>query len=159
MSDMENGIRWEYHNPSKYLSEQWDKALEDKKYACNCALLARWALKEAGLIPQKTSIFYGKLGGTISWKKGAKAEVQKTCELINVQNKTVKQLIDSGDLLPGDIVTYVGLQHTNIYAGDNKWYDAGHTYCSGSGEGALFNSWYGVGQYDNQKVGWIIRKK
>ena len=159
MSDMEKGIRWEYHNPSKYLSEQWGKALENKKYACNCALLARWALKEAGLIPQNTSIFYGKLGGNISWGKGAKAEVQKTCELINVQNKTVKQLINSGDLLPGDIVTYVGLQHTNIYAGDNKWYDAGHAYCSGSGEGALFNSWYGVGQYDNQKVGWIIRKK
>lgn len=158
-ADLKKGVRWEYHNPSKYLKEQWQQALDNKKYACNCALLARWALKEAGLIPQNTGIFYGKKGGSISWGSGAKAAVQKTCNLISIQTKTVKQLIAEGRLQPGDIVTYVDLQHTNIYAGDGKWYDAGHAYCSGSGEGAKYNSWYGDGKYDNQKVGWIIRAK
>lgn len=157
--DLANGIRWEYHNPSKYLEEQWELALKNKKYASNCAHLARLAMKEAGLIPQDTGIFYGKLGGSISWGKGTKAAVQKTCTLISIQTKTVKQLINEGKLQPGDIVTYVSLQHTNIYAGKNKWYDAGHAYCSGSGEGAKYNSWYGDGKYDNQLVGWIIRKK
>lgn len=158
-SDIAAGHDWEYRNPSKYLEEQWAKALKKEKRACNCALLARWALKEAGLIPQDTGIFYGKLGGTISWGAGTKAAVTKTCDLLKIGNKTVKQLIASGDLQPGDIVTYVDLQHTNIYAGNGKWYDAGHAYCKGSGEGATYKSWYGDGQYDNQRVGYIIRRR
>ena len=158
-ADIAAGKSWEYRNPSKYLEEQWSKALKKEKRACNCALLARWALKEAGLIPQDTGIFYGKLGGTISWGAGTKAAVTKTCDLLKIGNKTVKQLIASGDLQPGDIVTYVDLQHTNIYAGNGKWYDAGHAYCKGSGEGAVFKSWYGDGQYDNQRVGYIIRRR
>lgn len=158
-SDIADGHDWEYRNPSKFLEEQWANALKKGKRACNCALLARWALKEAGLIPQGTGIFYGKLGGTISWGAGTKAAVTKTCDLIKVGNKTVKQLIASGDLQSGDIVTYVDLQHTNIYAGNGKWYDAGHAYCEGSGEGAIYKSWYGAGQYDNQRVGYIIRRR
>lgn len=150
---------WEYHNPSKYLEEQWANALKNNKRACNCALLARWALKEAGLIPQDTKIFYGKLGGTIQWGAGTKEAVTTACDLISIQNRTVQQLIDDGTLRPGDIVTYVDLQHTNIYAGGGKWYDAGHAYCSGSGEGAIYKSWYGDGKYNSQKVGYIIRPK
>ena len=157
--DIAAGKNWEYHNPSKYLEEQWANALKNNKRACNCALLARWALKEAGLIPQDTKIFYGKLGGTIQWGYGTKEAVTAACDLINIQNRTVQQLIDDGILRPGDIVTYVNLQHTNIYAGGGKWYDAGHAYCSGSGEGAIYKSWYGDGKYNNQKVGYIIRPK
>lgn len=158
-TDIAAGKNWEYHNPSKYLEEQWSNALKNNKRACNCALLARWALKEARLIPQTTGIFYGKLGGTIQWGKGTKEAVTATCDLISVQNRTVQQLISDGTLQPGDIVTYVNLQHTNIYAGNGIWYDAGHAYCNGSGEGAIFNSWYGDGKYNNQKVGYIIRPK
>ena len=158
-ADIKAGKNWEYHNPSKYLEEQWSNALKNNKRACNCALLARWALKEAGLIPQDTKIFYGKLGGTIQWGSGTKEAVTATCDLISVQNRTVQELINDGTLQPGDIVTYVDLQHTNIYAGGGKWYDAGHAYCSGSGEGAIYKSWYGEGKYNNQKVGYIIRAK
>ncbi len=157
--DIANGKRWEYHNPSRFLEEQWSNALAKNKRACNCALLARWALKEAGLIPQNTSIFYGKKGGTIKWGKGSKEAVAKNCDIIQVGNKTVRQMINSGELVAGDIVTYVSLQHTNIYAGNNKWYDAGHAYCTGSGEGAVFKSWYGDARFDNQKVGYIIRPR
>lgn len=158
-ADIAGDKNWEYHNPSKYLEEQWANALKNNKRACNCALLARWALKEAGLIPQDTKIFYGKLGGTIQWGAGTKEAVTAACDLISIQNRTVQQLIDDGTLRPGDIVTYVDLQHTNIYAGGGKWYDAGHAYCSGSGEGAIYKSWYGDGKYNNQKVGYIIRPK
>lgn len=158
-ADISDGHDWEYRNPAKYLEEQWSKALKKGKRACNCALLARWAMKEAGLIPQDTGIFYGKLGGGIQWGAGTKAAVTKTCDLIKVGDKTVKQLIASGDLQPGDIVTYVDLQHTNIYAGNGKWYDAGHAYCNGTGEGAVFKSWHGKGQYDNQRVGYILRRR
>lgn len=158
-ADIAAGKNWEYHNPSKYLEEQWSNALKNNKRACNCALLARWALKEAGLIPKDTKIFYGKLGGTIQWGAGTKEAVTAACDLISIQKRTVQQLINDGTLQPGDIVTYVDLQHTNIYAGGGKWYDAGHAYCSGSGEGAIYKSWYGEGKYNNQKVGYIIRAK
>ena len=157
--DRKAGKDWEYHNPSRYLEEQWGEALKKEKRACNCALLARWALKEAGLIPQETGIFYGKLGGTISWGAGTKAAVTKTCDLIRIGDETVGQLIEDGTLQPGDIVTYVDIQHTNIYAGNGKWYDAGHAYCSGTGEGAVYKSWHGEGQYNSQKAGYIIREK
>ena len=104
-------------------------------------------------------IFYGKLGGTISWGAGTKAAVTKTCDLIRIGDETVGQLIEDGTLQPGDIVTYVDIQHTNIYAGNGKWYDAGHAYCSGTGEGAVYKSWHGEGQYNSQKAGYIIREK
>lgn len=158
-SDIAAGLKWTYHNPSKYLNEQWSKALKEGKRSCNCALLARWALKEAGLIPQSTGIFYGKSDGTISWSKDTEKAVKKTCDVIKIGNRTVSQLISDGTLKSGDIVTYANLQHTNIYAGSNKWYDAGHAYCTGSGEGAVYKSWYGKTMYGNYKVAYIIRAK
>lgn len=158
-ADLAVNKRWTYHNPAKFLEEQWSSAVRKERRACNCALLARWALKEAGLIPQSTGIFYGKKGGTISWGRGTKDAVSKSCHIIKIGNRTVKELIASGTLRPGDIVTYVNIQHTNIYAGDNSWYDAGHAYCTGFGEGAVYNSWHGKTIYANQLVGYIIRPK
>lgn len=159
MADITAGRSWTYHNPSKYLEEQWSKALSKGKRSCNCALLARWALKEAGLIPQDTGIFYGKSDGSISWSSATEKAVRKSCDVIRIGNKTVNQLISDGTLQPGDVVTYMDLQHTNIYAGGSKWYDAGHAYCNGSGEGAVYKSWHGKGQYGSRKVAYIIREK
>lgn len=158
MKDKKAGIKWHYRNPGKYVSEQWSQALAKNKRCCNCALLARWALKEAGLI-SKNTFFYGKQDGTIQWSSSSKADVEKKCDVIKIGNKTVNQLEASGDLKPGDVVTYKGMRHTNIYAGNKHWYDAGHAYCSGSGEGATFTSWYGSQKYGGNTVGYIIRKK
>ncbi len=158
-ADIKAGKKWTYSTNNKKIREQWAQALEENKRACNCALLARWALKEAGLIPQDTGIFYGTTAGTISWSKETKAAVEKTCDVIKVNKKTVNQLIAAGELLAGDVLTYANFGHTNIYAGDNKWYDAGHAYCSGSGQGAVFKSWHGDTVYGNSQVSYIIRKK
>lgn len=158
MKDKKAGIKWHYRNPGRYVSEQWPQALAKNKRCCNCALLARWALKEAGLI-SKNTFFYGKQDGTIQWSSSSKADIEKKCDVIKIGNKTVNQLEASGDLKPGDVVTYKGMRHTNIYAGNKKWYDAGHAYCSGSGEGATFTSWYGSQKYGGNTVGYIIRKK
>lgn len=158
-TDTAAGHPWAYRNPSKYVEEKWADAVKNEKRACNCALLARWALKEAGLIPQKTGVFYGKKGGTIAWGKGTQEAVEKICDVIAGSGKTVDELLAAGKIIPGDIVTYVDIQHTNIYAGNGKWYDAGHAYCDGTGEGAIFRSWFGSGKYGKQKVGQIIRKK
>ena len=158
-SDIAAGKKWQYRNPSKYLNEQWKKALKKNKRACNCALLARWALKEAGAIPQNTGIFYGN-AGKVQWSTITKNTVKKGCDIITIGGtKTVSQLISNKTLKAGDVVMYQDLRHTNIYAGNHKWYDAGHAYCSGSGEGAIFKSWYGNEVYANYKVSHIIRAK
>jgi len=49
--------------------------------------------------------------------------------------------------------------HTNAYLGGNKSYDSGHAYCSGSGEGAVYNKWVGSLAHPNAKVGYILRLK
>ncbi|MDO4647438.1 MAG: phage tail tip lysozyme [Eubacteriales bacterium] len=158
LADIKEGKVWRYRNPSSYTRETWSKALKDEKLNCNCALLARWALKEAGIVPTSTGVWYGKKGGTISASAGTRKTLESACELIHVAGKkTAKQLITEGTLKTGDIVTYVNIQHTNIYAGDGVWYDAGHAYCSGTGEGAVFKSWRGNGKHVNQKVAYIIR--
>ena len=157
-TDIKDGHKWIYSNSGKLLEEQWANAVKNKKRACNCALLARWALKEAGLIPQDIGVFYGEKN-IIKWSDETEKTIKKTCDVIRIGDRTVSQLINDGTLQPGDIVTYVDIGHTNIYAGNNKWYDAGHAYAEGSGEGAVFNSWHGKTVYGGQKVAYIIREK
>lgn len=157
-ADQANGLIWEYHNGKKDCEEQWGNALAKGKRGCNCALLARWAIRESGLVGQTEGGFWGEKGGTIHWSGNAQAEISRTCDIIPIGgSKTVGNLMDSGWLQPGDIVTYVTMTHTNIYAGGNYWYDAGHAYCNGGGEGAVFRSWYGETVYRNEPVGYVIR--
>lgn len=158
-ADLAAGKKWQYRNPSKYIETIWSNALKKNKRACNCALLAVWAVKDAGLMPKNNAKFYGYKGGTIKWSDATRKAIEATCNVIKIGNRTVKQLIDAGNLQPGDIVTYVSLTHTNIYAGNGYWYDAGRIWCDGTNEGANFRKWYGKANYDNQKVGYIIRAK
>ncbi len=158
-ADLAAGKKWQYRNPSKYIETIWSNALKKNKRACNCALLAVWAVKDAGLMPKNNAKFYGYKGGTIKWSDATRKAIEATCHVIKIGNRTVKQLIDAGNLQPGDIVTYVSLTHTNIYAGNGYWYDAGRIWCDGTNEGANFRKWYGKANYDNHMVGYIIRAK
>lgn len=160
MADKAAGISWEYRNPTKYTEETWEATLANNKHACNCALLARWALKKAGYIPDKvTGNFYGVVGDLRLWG-GWKDAMEQTCDIYEIKTKTVGECISDGSLHPGDILTYMIIGHTNIYAGGKNFYDAGHAYCiPQSGEGAIFQSWYGKGIYDSYKIGWVIRPK
>lgn len=158
-TDLAAGKKWQYRNPSKYIETIWSNALKKNKRACNCALLAVWAVKDAGLMPKNNEKFYGYKGGTIKWSNATRKAIEATCHVIKIGNRTVKQLLTKGNLRPGDIVTYVSFTHTNIYAGNGYWYDAGRIWCDGTNEGANFQKWYGKANYDNQKVGYIIRPK
>lgn len=51
--------------------------------------------------------------------------MQNKMEYISGNGKSARTLINNGTLKAGDIVLWNNAQHTNVYAGNNKWYDAG----------------------------------
>lgn len=123
-SDAAKGIVWSYSNDKA--KSTWSAAVKQANSSgityCNCALLARWALREMKVIDSKN--FWGLAGGGIQFRGDVETQLKKYCDIIKVY-KTPAELLKDGDLLPGDICTWVEYQHTNVYAGDGLWYDAG----------------------------------
>ena len=154
--DIISDRKWIYSNSG--CSSKMSTALKKGNRKCNCALLVRWALRKLGLLNGDN--WWGEKGGKIVWKGTSKEQMLKHFDLIHVSGKkTVNQAFKDGTLQAGDIVTYVDMGHTNVYAGNGKWYDGGHAYASGSGEGAVFKSWYGNTVYGSQPIGYILRRK
>lgn len=163
-ADKELGIKWGYSNSSSLAKSTWSKAYEASRSNgisyCNCALLPRWALREMGIINSKN--FWGLAGGGIQFRGDVKEQLLKHCEIIKVY-KTPKQLLAEGNLLPGDICTYVEYQHTNVYAGDGKFYDSGRNGAIGKSQNGtfIFNSFGPAAtvSMSNTTIGHIIRFK
>ena len=136
-SDSANGAIWRYSNSGA--ASTWSSALsmiQKKGYTyCNCALLPRLALRELGIIDSKN--FWGLAGGSIQFRGNVKEQLLKHCEIIKVY-KTPNQLLAEGNLLPGDICTWVEYQHTNVYAGNGLWYDSGRSGAVGSYQNGTF---------------------
>ncbi len=169
-ADKENGIKWGYSNSSSLAPSTWSKAYSNSRTKgityCNCALLPRWALREVGVLGSGN--FWGLVGGGIQYGGSAKtqaktkAELMAACEIIPVY-KTPNQLLKEGNLLPGDICTYVDYQHTNVYAGNGLFYDSGRSGAVGSYQNGtfIFNS-FGPAATVNMSgttIGHIIRFK
>ena len=149
-SDYAAGRKWTYANSG--VSTTW-KSAEKKNPKCNCALLARWGLRDLGIIDSTN--FWGLIGGGIEFRGNVKEQLLRYCDIIPVY-KTPNQLLKEGNLLPGDICTYVEYQHTNVYAGNGLWYDAGRGVNYGGG---AFNS-FGPAAAVNMSgttIGHIIR--
>ena len=157
-SDIKKGIKWTRTTKADNLAEDWSRA-KTQKHTSNALLFIRWALREAGLLSKISGRFNPSTNGDITFTGTAKDELGKQFDIISVKSKTVNQMVASGDLKPGDIVSYVSFNHMNIYAGNGKWYDAGSAYCKGSTEGSEYTSWMGNTKYGNQYVGTIMRKK
>lgn len=156
-ADIKAGKVWRYYNSK--VSGTFDAAEKNSNFRANCATIANWALRKLGVF-KRGNYFWGRLGGTIACDDATLAILKKYCRLVHVNGKkTVGKLIKEGTLQPGDIVTYMDIQHTNVYAGDGWWYDAGHAYCKESGEGAKFITWHGKTVYSDQRVAYIIRYK
>ena len=51
--------------------------------------------------------------------------MEKNLEYIDGKGYKVKTLVKNGKLKAGDIVLWYGKQHTNAYAGNEKWFDGG----------------------------------
>ena len=154
--DLANGKKWGYYNSK--VSTSYAHAMANGNRRCNCATLPNWALKIIGVMDEDATTFYGKKGGEIAWRKSStKAAVEKYCEVIKVGNKTVNKAMKDGTLRKGDIVTYVSMNHTNVYLGGERWFDSGHAYAHGTGDGAWWETWFGETHYGGEKIGYIIR--
>ena len=161
-SDSANGTaKWIYSNAGS-VGYTWNLALNDAKTkgqsACNCALLARWGLRDLGIINKKN--FWGEKGGEITYRGDVKEQLLAHCEIIRVY-KTPNQLLAEGALLPGDICTWVEYGHTNVYAGNGLWYDAGRNGNIGGYKNGKFQfQSFGPAATVNMsgtRVGYIIR--
>lgn len=157
--DIKDGNLWKYCNVTKKKEKTFFMARKKKKFLVNCVDGVQWACKIAG-IPASALAWYGQEGGGIAWcSANAESNARRYFELIKVGKRTVSQLLNDGVICEGDILTYVGMSHTNAYFGNGKSFDSGHAYCKGSGEGAVYKKWIGTLSCKNNKVGYIIRIK
>ena len=156
-SDIKAGKQWRYYNSNT--SGTFAAAVKNGNRRANCATIANWALRQLGVLVAG-QYFYGKIDNTLACSQQTLKAIKAKCKVIHVNGKkTVNQCIKDGTLQPGDIVTYWNLQHTNVYAGDDHWYDAGHAYCKQSGQGARFITWYGSTIYGGNRISYIIHYK
>lgn len=88
-----------------------------------CVVLPNWALKGINILDK--NMFVNTGNNSLHYKNGAEARIKRYATVKRV-NKKEKTLVNSGELKPGDICCYCGSRpHTNVYAGNKKWYDTG----------------------------------
>ena len=157
--DLKAGRKWTYSNTKK-LSGTFAEARKSSTRRVNCARGVIWAMIEAGVFDGDPGGWYGRKDGAVIYKSTkARQAVQAAFDVRKIGNKTVKTCLKDGTIQPGDVVTYVGINHTNLYLGSNRWFDTGHAYCEASGENALFQSWIGNTVYGAYTVGCVLRPK
>ena len=105
----------------------------------DCATYVSHALMEVGIINSK-SRFYKPKSNTIRYIGSSKSGMQKHLKYINGNGKKASTLIREGKLQKGDIVLWYNKQHTNAYAGNKKWYDAGRWSATGAKNGHRFKT-------------------
>lgn len=150
--DALEGKYWTYANSG--VSSTWKSAKKNNR-KCNCALLARWGLRDLGVINSLN--FWGVAGGDIIYRGDVKEQLLRHCDIIPVY-KTPNQLLAEGNLFAGDICTYVNYAHTNVYAGDGLWYDAGRGANYNKSTGTFYS--FGPGATINMSgttISYIIR--
>ena len=129
--DYKNGRKWKYSNSNT--SRSFDKAVSSKNRKTNCARYVSWALIDIGILDygegfykrSKNEIKYYVSGSSEKTGTDVKNKMKSAFIYINGNKKSVSKLISEGKLKAGDIVLWYSHQHTNVYAGNKKWYDAG----------------------------------
>ena len=96
----------------------------------SCATYVVWALQDIGVFTNTTQGFwkcYDNCGKTneMRYIGNSKEVLEKYFTFVSFGGKKTSDLIKSGQLKRGDIVLWYNHQHTNVYAGNGKWYDAG----------------------------------
>lgn len=157
-ADNKAGKKWSYSNSNAKQAHTFPKARETGKRYTNCVLAVWWGLRLAG-VPDKALRWQGVKGKIAFKDEAAKREALKYFDLISTKGKTVKQLYNQG-LCDGDILGgFPNMNHTCVYYGGKLSFDAGHKYCSGSGEGAVYKKWIGSLTYKRNKPSHILRLK
>lgn len=157
--DIHSGHKWTYSN-TKTLADTFDNARLKNIRRVNCVRGVMWALLEAGLWQKNPGQWYGRKDGAIIYKSKAVREAMlKAFDITAIGNKTLSACLKDGTVQPGDIVTYKGINHVNMFLGGGKWLDTGHAYCKAAGEDAEFISWIGPTVYGAYTVANILRLK
>ncbi len=141
---------WHYSNSGE--SSTFQSAIKNHNKKTNCALMVSWALKDIDIL-EKDQKFY-KSASKAVYINGAEKNIKKAAKIIKV-NKTAKSLIASGELQRGDICLWYGEQHTNVYAGNQKWYDAGRWRANGAKQDEIFNT-FGPVKIETLNNSWKI---
>ena len=158
-SDASSGNKWHYSNSNTRKTF----SLADKETkSVNCALYVVWGLVDVSALKPGQSFYKAYKNGKnyVAWSESTKKQIQSVANIIDGAGQTAKSLANDGKLVAGDIVLWNNVQHTNVYAGNQKFYDAGRCGTNGSGShsnykfstlGPVKNSFW------NAKVWKIIR--
>jgi len=151
-----SGTKWFYSNSG--CKTTWASAVKNKAYKTNCAQFLCWILRNQKVLASGQKFWNN--AGEIRWKDDdTKKNVKAACDILDVKGKTLNSLITSGTLQAGDMILFADMVHMNMYAGNDRFYDAGTCYEKTHGEGAVFTTWYGKNMYGSERVKWLIRRK
>jgi len=152
-------LPWVYSNGSIKFGRTFNATRKAGLRATNCVSGAQWAMLLSGCVaPNRDGVQWYGLNGDFRWlSANAESCARKYFNIIDVQ-MTTKKALKKGLLEPGDVCTYAGMAHTNVYLGDGKFFDSGHLNCTrSSGEKAPFKCWISDKYYPNAKIGKILR--
>lgn len=158
-SDREQGKLWVYGEYSS--SQTWEDELKNAALGrggnCTCLQMVKWGLQMAGILTEKQDISCIN-DGIFSHNTALEdSEFYEKFEVLHV-NKTNRELIEEGILLPGDICGYE--DHENVYAGNESWFDAGRTAaCNYKNGRYVFRSFGPFSDWIDQTVIEILRVK
>lgn len=148
---------WTYSTGTGSKVRTYKLALKNKVYKVGPTLFVNWAMKQAGLYPESGSLLTpnATTKDGWGWSDSDKKTVLKNFDLITItRSKTASAMAKSGDLKPGDIISYASKSYTNIYAGNDNYYDAGKGRCEKDSNGNttdVFSDWY-VNQPNNTMI-------
>lgn len=161
-SDRKAGKHWIYTNNHRGTNHAPQNAKfsvnasqPDDKLGCNCATSANWVLKDMGVIKEKTK-FYGGSKGEL--RVNNMSDLKKNTNIYHYKNKTVKECIKEGKIVPGDIICTKA--HTFTYMGDYI-FDTGHGAKGDKTHGKYVGKKYGNrSEYksDYEFYNWIMKK-
>lgn len=130
--DVKNGAVWKYSN--KGCKGSFEAAMETNTYKTNCALGVVWALKSAGILEAKQGFWTisdgnrHAIGGSMS-----EADIAEKFTIVEGNGIKARELIKNGTIEAGDVILWYDNGHTNVYAGNNSWYDMGRNFTGGHG--------------------------
>lgn len=160
IADRAAGNNWTYQSKFESPSTFSESFAAGVRYT-NCSDGVNKLIREAGLVPRGTGFFFGCADGSVAWLGNSKEVYEQYATIFHyADGTTVQDLLDSGRLMAGDVVTYLGYGHTNLYCGDGYWFDTGHANCTKKkGDGAPFWTFYKHGGPSSSRVGCVIRLK
>ena len=151
------GKQWYYYNGKPSKGSFWETRRANMRWT-NCCGGVQLAAYAAG-VPKKALCWYLQRGKIVWLNDHAEKDAKEYFDIIDVRTKTLSQCIKDGTVVPGDILGYMTLSHTNAYPMPGFTFDSGHLWCQGKGEGAKYTKWVGPLAYGNYKISYIFRIK